>query len=177
MNELEIKRLLEEDLKEIDQKEIEERRRNQEGSQNSNREFLMNNNLENLRKRAEELRKKLDEDRKKYEEEMKRYRDQLERNIEERNRRIEEILYNYQSANRRGNQYNYNNLIESKIDVNKLNEENKKCVICYEDFMNNDSAIFLPCFHVFHSNCIREWLSKKDICPLCKINIKNNLNQ
>ena len=131
-----------------------------------------------MRRQTEELRKKLDEEQKKYEEEMKRYRAQLIRNLEERNRRIEENLYyNYQSANRRSNRYNLYNLIESKIDVNKLNEENKKCVICYEDFKNNDSAIFLPCFHVFHSNCIKEWLSKKDICPCCKINVKNNLNQ
>ena len=71
---------------------------------------------------------------------------------------------------------NYDNLIESKININKLNEENKTCVICYEDFKDNEDAIFLPCFHFFHTKCIKEWLKKSDICPLCKISVKNNLN-
>ena len=71
---------------------------------------------------------------------------------------------------------NYDNLIESKINVNKLNENNKTCVICYDDFKDNDDVIFLPCFHVFHTKCIKEWLKNKNFCPLCKSNVKNNLN-
>ena len=58
-------------------------------------------------------------------------------------------------------------------DVNKLNEENKRCVICYEDFKNNDNIIYLPCFHFFHQNCIINWIKKKPSCPLCKIKINN----
>jgi hypothetical protein len=59
-------------------------------------------------------------------------------------------------------------------DVNKLNEENKRCVICYENFKNNDNIIYLPCFHFFHQNCIINWIKKKPSCPLCKIKINNN---
>ena len=76
---------------------------------------------------------------------------------------------------RRNNQNNYNNLIETKIKANKLKEENKTCVICYEDFKDNDEAIFLPCFHLFHNNFINKWLKNKENCPLCKINVNDNL--
>ena len=65
-----------------------------------------------------------------------------------------------------------NVLPESKIaDINKLNEENKKCLICLEEYVNNDNVIYLPCFHIFHKNCIIQWIKNHAICPLCKINI------
>ena len=66
----------------------------------------------------------------------------------------------------------YNLLPENRIkDVSKLDEENKRCTICLEDFINNDNVIFLPCFHIFHKKCIFKWISKDATCPLCKIDI------
>ena len=65
-----------------------------------------------------------------------------------------------------------NLLPENKIkDITKLDEENKRCTICLEDFRNNDNVIFLPCFHIFHKKCIFKWIEKDATCPLCKINI------
>ena len=51
-------------------------------------------------------------------------------------------------------------------DINKLKE--KKCVICLEEFQNGDEKTTLPCFHIFHPNCINQWLKKHDNCPICK---------
>ena len=61
-------------------------------------------------------------------------------------------------------------------DINKLAEDKRKCTICLEDYKNNDDSIILPCIHIFHSECIRKWMKKKNICPICKskINSKNN---
>ena len=95
---------------------------------------------------------------------------------EERCRINEEIKRREYDQLRRNNYKIYNNLIESKIKVDKLNEENKKFSICLEDFKDNDYAIFLPCVHLFHTNCIKKGLKNKDNCPLCKLNIKTNLN-
>ena len=65
-----------------------------------------------------------------------------------------------------------NVLPENRIsDINKLNEENKKCLICLDEYVNNDNVIYLPCFHIFHKNCIIQWIKKHANCPLCKINI------
>ena len=51
-------------------------------------------------------------------------------------------------------------------DINKLEE--KKCVICLEEFKNGDEKTTVPCFHIFHPNCINEWFKKHDTCPICK---------
>ena len=68
-----------------------------------------------------------------------------------------------------------NKLPVTKIeDINKLNDENKRCIICLEDFKNNDKSIYLPCFHLFHEKCITDWINtKKAFCPLCRTIINN----
>ena len=64
-------------------------------------------------------------------------------------------------------------LPKSKIpDVNKL--EKKQCNICLADYKNGDELTTLPCFHFFHPNCINQWLISKNICPVCKFEIKLN---
>ena len=70
-----------------------------------------------------------------------------------------------------------NNLPESIIeDVDKLDAERKNCIICLTDFINGDRTTPLPCFHMFHSDCIKSWLKDKTICPVCKLDLtKNNL--
>ena len=65
------------------------------------------------------------------------------------------------------------NIIEtfpvSKIkDISKLTEDKKKCCICLENFKINDETINLPCIHIFHSKCIKTWMKRQDICPICK---------
>ena len=57
----------------------------------------------------------------------------------------------------------------SKIkDISKLTEEKKKCCICLENFKKNDETMILPCIHIFHSVCIKKWMKRQDICPICK---------
>ena len=60
----------------------------------------------------------------------------------------------------------------SKIkDIEKLDEEKKKCLICLENFKQGEYTIILPCIHIFHSDCIKKWMKKKNLCPLCKFKI------
>ena len=57
----------------------------------------------------------------------------------------------------------------SKIkDISKLTDEKKRCCICLENFKKNDEIMNLPCVHIFHSNCIKKWMKRQDICPICK---------
>jgi len=51
-------------------------------------------------------------------------------------------------------------------DINKLKE--KQCIICLEEFKKGDEQKTVPCFHVFHSDCINKWLTKNNSCPICK---------
>ena len=47
------------------------------------------------------------------------------------------------------------------------------CIICTEEFKKNDSVINLKCNtkHVFHENCIKQWIGKKAQCPICRFDL------
>ena len=54
--------------------------------------------------------------------------------------------------------------------INKARIE--ECPICLEDYSFNNKICYLPCFHVFHSKCIKNWLNKSKNCPLCNTEVK-----
>ena len=41
------------------------------------------------------------------------------------------------------------------------------CSICLDDFEDGEQVRELRCNHIFHVQCIDEWLRTKDVCPLC----------
>ncbi|CAF4116836.1 unnamed protein product [Rotaria sp. Silwood2] len=45
---------------------------------------------------------------------------------------------------------------------------NTQCYICLEDFQSVDSIKILNCQHVFHSECINEWLRCHSNCAYCR---------
>ena len=43
------------------------------------------------------------------------------------------------------------------------------CAICVDEFAEEDQVRVLPCNHIFHPQCIGEWLGNhSSLCPLCK---------
>ncbi|CAN8287602.1 unnamed protein product [Cochlearia groenlandica] len=42
------------------------------------------------------------------------------------------------------------------------------CCVCQEDYTEGEDMGKLECGHEFHSQCIKEWLKQKNICPICK---------
>jgi len=42
----------------------------------------------------------------------------------------------------------------------------QSCHICLETFEDDDAVTPLLCGHVFHENCISEWLRRSNVCPL-----------
>ncbi|PNH09376.1 E3 ubiquitin-protein ligase [Tetrabaena socialis] len=43
------------------------------------------------------------------------------------------------------------------------------CAICQCDYARGDQLLSLPCFHMLHSACARQWLgSYSNKCPVCK---------
>ena len=62
-------------------------------------------------------------------------------------------------------------LNEEKITkefLKKLNIDNKNCLICMENFNENDLIFRLPCLHFFHKAEIIKWFHKKKTCPICR---------
>ena len=131
---------------------------------------------EELRKSQEEFRKNQE----RFEEEMKEGQEKFEeevRKIKEEIKRIKEEMIRRTRIKTNNNDINnmLNQLPVTKIEnINKLNDENKKCIICLEDFKNDDKIIYLPCFHLFHEKCITDWINmNKGFCPLCRSIINN----
>jgi hypothetical protein len=69
--------------------------------------------------------------------------------------------------------------IITNLPEKKYLETDKKfneCIICLEDFNDEDIVKELPCIHVYHINCINKWLSQNsNKCPVCKKEVSNGV--
>ena len=62
-----------------------------------------------------------------------------------------------------------------KVITFKLNDQIPqnnagKCRFCMEKFQDRVRVWELPCGHIFHFSCIREWTKTHQICPVCQRN-------
>ena len=55
-------------------------------------------------------------------------------------------------------------LPEQPLDSQKAQE----CSVCLRDMKPFSTVSSLPCSHTFHPRCIKQWLSIKPECPLCR---------
>lgn len=55
-----------------------------------------------------------------------------------------------------------------KVTEKDLDAENTECTICLEKLAVGDSALRIPCGHVFHEDCVRTWLQSNNQCPMCR---------
>lgn len=63
------------------------------------------------------------------------------------------------------------NELEEKNITNEMIDKKSECSICLDTLKENEKYIQLPCSensHCFHSDCIKEWLSRNNTCPLCR---------
>lgn len=51
-----------------------------------------------------------------------------------------------------------NNLVTYKHKCKTSEDEDNRCVICYEDFENDQDVTALSCAHTYHENCVKTWL-------------------
>ena len=77
---------------------------------------------------------------------------------------------NMGSVNKGLTKNQFEKLPEVKYDKNKYSE-NYQCIICMEEFEIKEKVKLLPCGHIFHKNCIKQWLLKQKSCPFCKSEI------
>ena len=75
-----------------------------------------------------------------------------------------------------------NNLEEKKyyeISINLKAENFNKCSLCKNMFLENENVLIYSCkLHIFHKDCLKNWIKNHIIsptCPTCSNNI-NNLN-
>ena len=51
----------------------------------------------------------------------------------------------------------------------------EKCSICLNDIIDNKEL--LKCCHIYHKECIDEWLKTKNTCPLCRMKVKDDIDK
>ncbi|XP_021963030.1 E3 ubiquitin-protein ligase AMFR [Folsomia candida] len=54
--------------------------------------------------------------------------------------------------------------------------EEEKCAICW-DTLSSQKAKSLPCHHIFHTPCLRQWLIVSMNCPACRHSLVNEKEQ
>jgi hypothetical protein len=47
-------------------------------------------------------------------------------------------------------------------------QQGVRCAICLDRLEQGDVVGDIPCKHVFHKDCLKDWLRKKNRCPLCQ---------
>jgi len=71
----------------------------------------------------------------------------------------------------------FNNLECKHFKELHLNE-NKECLICIEDFNDEDDVIKIQCNHIFHKNCIKSWVCEEsNKCPICRVEIDKGIQK
>ncbi|KAL6006889.1 hypothetical protein ACLOJK_032385 [Asimina triloba] len=50
-------------------------------------------------------------------------------------------------------------------------QSNASCAVCFEELWGAAVAASLPCCHRFHRECIMNWFSERQTCPLCRLEI------
>ncbi|KAF9614614.1 hypothetical protein IFM89_019591 [Coptis chinensis] len=58
--------------------------------------------------------------------------------------------------------------LETRKYVEKENSEEGSCPVCLDEFCEGIEVTLMPCKHVFHNGCIKEWLQTNHTCPLCR---------
>mgnify|MGYP000125222486 CR=1 FL=1 len=47
-------------------------------------------------------------------------------------------------------------------------DDEEQCTICFSSLETGDRVGVLPCQHTFHVDCLKDWLPRRNVCPLCQ---------
>lgn len=53
-------------------------------------------------------------------------------------------------------------------------EDAEKCTICLSLFEDDCDVRRLPCMHLFHRDCVDQWLATSKHCPICRVDIRSS---
>uniref|UniRef100_A0A182FAA9 RING-type domain-containing protein n=1 Tax=Anopheles albimanus TaxID=7167 RepID=A0A182FAA9_ANOAL len=56
--------------------------------------------------------------------------------------------------------------------VSESDEDSEKCTICLSQFEVDNDVRRLPCMHLFHKDCVDQWLVTNKHCPICRVDIE-----
>ncbi|GAU49727.1 hypothetical protein TSUD_32060 [Trifolium subterraneum] len=60
----------------------------------------------------------------------------------------------------------------SVVKIHKIGKGALECAVCLNEFEETETLRLIPkCDHVFHPECIDEWLGSHTTCPVCRANL------
>ncbi|KAL5275192.1 RNF111 family protein [Megaselia abdita] len=59
----------------------------------------------------------------------------------------------------------------------ETDEDAEKCAICLSLFELDNDVRRLPCMHLFHLDCVDQWLVTNKHCPICRVDIETRLTK
>ncbi|KAK9928303.1 hypothetical protein M0R45_025446 [Rubus argutus] len=63
-----------------------------------------------------------------------------------------------------------------KSEFHGRHDSSSKCVICMEEMLTGCEVTPMPCFHIFHGDCIVKWLSHSShTCPVCRFELPTDV--
>jgi hypothetical protein len=54
------------------------------------------------------------------------------------------------------------------LRLRAIHKDNDSCLICSENYECGAVVCSLPCGHMYHCNCIGDWLGRNCTCPVCR---------
>jgi hypothetical protein len=67
---------------------------------------------------------------------------------------------------------NRNNIPKDLVDYRIVTSLEDECIICLQDFKQNDCVTLVKCGHIYHTECLYIWFLKKRTCPICDIEVQ-----
>ncbi|XP_058824078.1 uncharacterized protein LOC131684867 [Topomyia yanbarensis] len=61
--------------------------------------------------------------------------------------------------------------------ASETDEDSEKCTICLSQFEVDNDVRRLPCMHLFHKDCVDQWLVTNKHCPICRVDIEIHLTK
>lgn len=58
------------------------------------------------------------------------------------------------------------------VGTARAHNHQTSCAVCLQEFQAEELAVRLPCSHLFHEDCVRQWLKKHHTCPTCRKPLK-----
>ncbi|KAI3854958.1 hypothetical protein MKX03_009116 [Papaver bracteatum] len=60
--------------------------------------------------------------------------------------------------------------LKSRIHTSEdtTNKDPEICSICLAEYENQEKISILDCGHEYHTDCIKQWLMKRNVCDFCR---------
>ena len=64
------------------------------------------------------------------------------------------------------------NIQATQINMQQV-DDMARCSVCLTSFKEGETVSKLPCNHLFHTECVLQWLSENRTCPNCRSDVGN----